>query len=99
MYVDNLSIAKKSLLNKISLCVKTTSNNVIFLYIKLNQIGKKKLFELYENVIEVNMILINNLKEVETVIQVFDLILKKILEMILELKLKIYLVLKKLKEM
>jgi hypothetical protein len=39
---------------------------------------KEKFFELYENVIETNTILIRNLKEVEIVIQVFDPVLKKI---------------------
>jgi hypothetical protein len=39
---------------------------------------KENFFELYENVIEVNMIHIKNLKEVEIVIQVFYLLLKKI---------------------
>ena len=43
---------------------------------------KENFFELYENVIEVNMIHINNLKEVEIVIQVFYLVLKKILKKI-----------------
>jgi hypothetical protein len=43
---------------------------------------KEKFFELYENVIETNTIHIRNLKEVEIVIQIFNLVLKKILEKI-----------------
>jgi len=41
---------------------------------------KEKFFELYENVIETNTIHIKNLKEIEIVIQVFYLPLKKILK-------------------
>jgi len=59
---------------------------------------KKNFFELYENVIEVNMIHINNLNKVDIAIKVFDLLLKKISEKILKLKLRIYLVLEKLRK-
>ena len=59
---------------------------------------KKNFFELYENVIEVNMIHINNLNKVDIAIQVFDLLLKNISEKILKLKLRIYLVLEKLRK-
>jgi hypothetical protein len=40
-YLDNMS--KKDILSKISLCVKTTSDNITFLYLKCNQIGKRKI--------------------------------------------------------
>ena len=42
--------------------------------------AKENFFELYDNVIEVNMIHINNLNKVEIAIQVFDPLLKKILK-------------------
>jgi hypothetical protein len=42
IYVDNMSNTKNGLLTKISLCVKTTSDNIMFLYLKCNEIGKRK---------------------------------------------------------
>jgi hypothetical protein len=42
-YVDNFSKNKKGLLMKISLCVETTKDNITFLYLKCNQIGKRKI--------------------------------------------------------
>jgi hypothetical protein len=42
-YVDNMSISKKGLLTKVSLCVETTKNNITFLYLKCNGIGKRKI--------------------------------------------------------
>lgn len=41
-YVDNFHKNKNSILSKISLCVETTKNNITFIYIKCNQIGKRK---------------------------------------------------------
>lgn len=41
IYVDNLP--KEGILSKISLCVKTANNNVTFLYLKCNEIGKRKI--------------------------------------------------------
>ena len=41
MYVDN--IPKNGILTKISLCVKTTNDNILFLYLKFNEIGKRKI--------------------------------------------------------
>jgi len=69
----------------------------LYIYIVMKQV-KKNFFELYENVIEVNMIHINNLNKVDIAIQVFDLLLKNISEKILKLKLRIYLVLGKLRK-
>lgn len=42
MYVDNMPNNKNGLLTKISLCVKTTSDNIMFLYLKCNEIGRRK---------------------------------------------------------
>jgi hypothetical protein len=42
-YVDDFSISKKGLLTKISLCVETTKDNITFLFLKCNQIGKRKI--------------------------------------------------------
>jgi hypothetical protein len=42
-YVDNFSKNKKGILTKISLCIKTTSNNITFICIKCNEIGKRKI--------------------------------------------------------
>jgi len=42
-YVDNFSKNKKGILSKISLCVKTTKNNITFLYLKCDEIGKRKI--------------------------------------------------------
>lgn len=41
IYVDNIS--KKGLLSRISLCVETLNENVVFLYLKCNEIGKRKI--------------------------------------------------------
>ncbi len=43
IYVDNFSKNKKGLLTKISLCIETTKNNIIFLYLKCNEKGKRKI--------------------------------------------------------
>lgn len=42
-YVDKFSKNKNSILSKISLCVKTTRNNIIFIYLKCNEVGKRKI--------------------------------------------------------
>ena len=42
-YVDKFSINKNGILSKISLCVKTTKNNITFICIKCNEIGKRKI--------------------------------------------------------
>ena len=42
-YVDNFSKNKNSLLTKISLCVETTRNNITFIYLKCNEVGKRKI--------------------------------------------------------
>jgi hypothetical protein len=64
---------------------------VLFLYIyNVKKWVDVKFYEIYGKRIEVNMNHINTLKDLEIIIQVYDLRLKKMLEMILELKLKIY---------
>jgi hypothetical protein len=42
-YVDNFSMSKKNLLTKISFCVETTKDNITFLYLKCNEVGKRKI--------------------------------------------------------
>ena len=42
-YVDGFHKNKNSILSKISLCVETTRNNITYIYIKCNEIGKRKI--------------------------------------------------------
>jgi hypothetical protein len=42
-YVDNFSKNKKGIFTKISLCIETSKNNIIFIYLKCNEVGKRKI--------------------------------------------------------